>query len=48
MKLILLDVVRQTWFAENRRDILVLTILSLVAIGSIVGIFIWVKKRKNK
>ena len=48
LKLILLDVPRQTWFQENSKNIIDLSVISLIAIGAIVGIFIWVKKRKNK
>jgi len=43
----LLDVVEEPWLQRNGRDIIVLSIAALVAIGAIVGIFIWVKKRKK-
>jgi ABC-type multidrug transport system permease subunit len=43
----LLDVVEEPWLQRNGRDIIVLSIAALIAIGAIVGIFIWVKKRKK-
>jgi ABC-type multidrug transport system permease subunit len=43
----LLDVVEEPWLQRNGRDIIVLSIAALVAIGAIVGIFIWIKKRKK-
>jgi hypothetical protein len=47
--LYLLDVVEEPWLQRNSRDIIVLSIVALIAIAAIVGIFIWVKKRnKNK
>lgn len=42
----LLDVVEEPWLQRNSRDIIVLSIAALLAIGAIVGIFIWIKKKK--
>ncbi len=47
MRLFILDVVEEPWLQRNGRDIVVLSIAALVAISAIVGIFIWIKKRKN-
>ncbi len=43
----LLDVVEEPWLQRNSRDIIVLSIVALIAIGAIVGIFIWIKKKKK-
>lgn len=46
MPLYFLDVVEEPWLQRNSRDIIILTIMALIAIAAIVGIFIWIKKRK--
>lgn len=46
--MILLDVKSEPWIVENRRDILILSTMALVAISLIVIIFIWVKRRRKK
>ena len=48
MESFLLDVVEEPWIVEHRRDIVILSIMALVALAAIVGIFIWIKKRKKK
>jgi hypothetical protein len=48
MRSILLDVVEEPWIVEHGRDIIILSIMSLIALGGIIGIFIWIKKRKKK
>ena len=47
MQSILLDVVEEPWLQRNGRDIIILSLMALVAIGIIVGIFMWIKKRKK-
>jgi len=47
MQLFLLDVVEEPWLQRNGRDIIILTIMALIAIAAVVGIFIWIKKRKK-
>jgi len=47
MKKYLLDVVEEPWLQRNGRDIIILSIMAFVAIGIIVGIFIWIKKKKK-
>ncbi|MGG9960469.1 hypothetical protein [Ferruginibacter sp. SUN106] len=47
MKQYFLDVVEEPWLQRNGRDIIVLTIMALVAIAAIVGIFMWIKKRRK-
>jgi hypothetical protein len=42
-----LDVVEEPWIVEHGRDIIILSIMALVALGTIAGIFIWIKKRKQ-
>jgi hypothetical protein len=42
-----IDVVEEPWLQRNGRDIIILSIMALVAIAVIVGIFIWVKKKKK-
>lgn len=42
----LLDVVEKPWLQRNSRDIVVLSVAALLAIGAIVAIFIWIKKKK--
>jgi len=48
MKSFLLDVVEEPWLQRNSHDIIVLSIAALVAIAAIVGIFVWIKKKKKK
>ena len=47
MRQFLLDVVEEPWLQRNARDIVVLSVTALVAIAAIVGIFIWIKKKKK-
>lgn len=47
MQFFLLDVVEEPWLQRNGRDIIVLTVMALIAIAAIVGIFIWIKKKKK-
>jgi len=47
MQQLLLDVVEESWLQRNTRDIVILIIMALVAIAAIVGIFIWIKKKKK-
>jgi flagellar basal body-associated protein FliL len=47
MPLYFLDVVEQPWLQRNGRDIIILTVMALIAIAAIVGIFMWIKKRKT-
>ena len=47
MRSLLLDVVEEPWLQRNSRDIIVLSVVALIAIAAIVGIFIWVKKKKK-
>ncbi|NOT91153.1 hypothetical protein [Ferruginibacter sp.] len=47
MHFFLLDVVEEPWLQRNGRDIIVLTVMALIAIAAIVGIFIWIKKKKK-
>ncbi len=44
----LLDLREETWLEENGRDIVVLSIMALVAIAIMVGIFFFIKKRRKK
>lgn len=43
----LLDVVETPWLEENKRSIWFFSILALVAIGTLVGIFIYRRKHKK-
>ena len=45
---IFLDVVDEPWIVEHGRDIIILSVMGLVALGAILGIFIWMKKRKKR
>ncbi|MEI9955068.1 MAG: hypothetical protein WDM90_01840 [Ferruginibacter sp.] len=47
MKSFFLDVVDDPWIVEHGRDIIILSIMALIAIAAIVGIFMWIKKRKK-
>lgn len=47
MQSFLLDVVDEPWIVEHGRDVIILSIMALVALGAIVGIFMWIKKRKQ-
>ncbi len=48
MTFFFLDVVEESWIQRNGRDMLVLTLVALIALAAIVGIFMWVKKRKKQ
>jgi len=45
---ILLDVVDEPWIVEHGRNIIILSIMALVALGAILVIFIWIRKRKKR
>ncbi|MGC4103240.1 hypothetical protein [Ferruginibacter sp.] len=44
----LLDVVDEPWIVEHGRDIIILSVMALAALAAIIGIFIWMKKRKKR
>jgi len=48
MKFILLDVVQETWLEENGRDVLILSTMALIALGLLIGAFLYFKKRRAK
>jgi len=43
-----LDVAKTPWVEENRSSILFFSAIALVAIGILVGIFIYRRKKKNR
>ena len=47
MQFFILEVVEEPWLQRKGRDIIVLTVMALIAIAAIVGIFIWIKKKKK-
>lgn len=47
MQSFLLDVVEEPWLQRNSRNIIVLSLMALIAIAVIVGIFMWIKKKKK-
>ncbi|MBS1512535.1 MAG: hypothetical protein JST86_16945 [Bacteroidetes bacterium] len=48
MKNILLDLVQETWWQRNERDVIVLSIMGVVAVAALAAMVIWVRKRKLK
>ena len=42
----LLDVVETPWLEENKRGIIFFSVLAVLAIGTLVGIFIYRRRKK--
>lgn len=47
MTIFFLDVVEESWLQRNGRDMLILTAMTLIALAVLVGIFLWIKKRRK-
>lgn len=47
MTFFFLDVLEESWLQRNGRDMLILTAMALIALALLVGIFIWIKKRRK-